>query len=203
MNLTDQKKRILAAVLILLWGGVAFWQWRSWEEPVHVPLTNVTGPATVGQPAATKGTGSRVKIELLASADAQRKATFTTPRNIFAVPTSDGTLPVPPEQGVGNKPEPGAENGQPPVPEKTVQQQITEAQVAPYRYLGFLRMGENRQKDMAVLGKDDEVMVLKVGDHVEEHLVIKAITSESVTFHDTATRVNQTVQLSDDLPVEE
>lgn len=201
--MTHQKKQILAAVLILLWGGVAFWQWKSWEEPVHVPLTNVTGSATVGQSVATKGAGTRVKIELLASADAQRKATFTTPRNIFAVPTPEGTLPVPPGQGVENRPEPGVENRQPPVSEKTVQQQMTEAQVSPYRYLGFLRMGDNRQRDMAVLGKDDEVMVLKVGDRVEEHLVIKAITSESVTFHDTATRVTQTVPLSDDIPVEE
>ena len=201
--MTDQKKRLLAASLMLIWGGIALWQWRSWEEPVHVPLSNVTGPATAGQPSASKGAGTRVKIELLASADAQRNATFTTPRNIFAVPTPEGTFPAAPEQGAENKSEPSAENTPSPVPEKTVQQYMTEAHVAPYRYLGFLRMGDNRRKDMAVLGKDDEVMVLKVGDRVEEHLVIKAITSESVTFHDTATRVNQTVMLSDDTPAEE
>lgn len=193
--MTDKKKQLLAALLILLWGGIALWQWRSWEEPVHVPLTNVTGPGTVRQQVAAKGAGTRVKLELLASADEQRKATFTAPRNIFAVPTPEGTFPV--------VNEPVAETRQPPVPEKTVQQHMTEAQVAPYRYLGFLRMGDTHQKDMAVLGKDDEVMVLKVGDRVEEHLVIKAITSESVTIHDTATRVSQTVPLSDDTPVEE
>ena len=202
--MTDQKKQLLAASLILLWGGVAFWQWRSWEEPVHVPLTNVTtSHATVGSAPPTKGTGTRVRIELLASVDAQRKATLTTPRNIFAVPTPEGTLPAVQEQGAEHNPEQNAETTQPLVSEKTVQQQITEAHVAPYRYLGFLHMGDTHQKDMAVLGKDDEVMVRKVGDHVEDHLVIKAITSESVTFHDTATRVNQTVQLSDDTPVEE
>lgn len=193
--MTNQKKQLLAALLILLWGGVAFWQWRGWEEPVHVPLTNVTGPATVGQQSAAKGTGTRVKLELLASADEQRKATFTAPRNIFAVPTPEGTFPVANEQV--------AENTQPQVPEKTVQQHMTEAQVSPYRYLGFLHMGDTHQKNMAVLGKEDEVMVLKVGDRVDGHLVIKAITSESVTLHDTATRVSQTVPLLDDTPVEE
>lgn len=193
--MTERKKQILAAALIVLWGGLAFWQWGSWEEPLRVPLTNVTGPAMAGQHPTTKGTGTRVKIELLASADEQRKATFSAPRNIFAVPTPEGTFPV------GN--EGGRENKQPPAPEKTVLEQITEAQVAPYRYLGFLRMGENRQKDMAVLGKDDEVMVLKVGERVEEHLVIKAITSESVTLQNTATRANQTLPLSDDTPADD
>ncbi len=196
--MNERRKQILAALLITLWGGVAFWQWGTWEEPLHVPLTNVTGPASVGQHPATKGAGMRVKIELLASADAQRQATFTAPRNIFAVPTPEGTLAVE-SDGSGM----GTDNKQPPVPAKTVSQQITEAQVAPYRYLGFLRMGDNHRKDMAVLGKDDEVMVLKVGDRVEDHLVIKAITSESVTLHDTATRVTQTVPLSEDTPVEE
>ena len=188
---------MLAAVLILLWGGVALWQWGSWEEPVHVPLTNVTGPAIAGQSPVTRGASTRVKLELLASADAQRKATFTVPRNIFAVPTPEGTFPVANEVGVE------AENKPAPAPEKTAAQQTIEAEVAPYRYLGFLRMGDNHRKDMAVLGKDDEVMVLKVGDRVEAHLVIKAITAESVTLHDTVTRVNQTVSISDDTPVED
>lgn len=195
--MNERRKQILAVLLVALWGGVGFWQWGTWEEPVRVPLTNVTGSVSAGQHPATKGTGTRVKIELLASADAQRKATFTAPRNIFAVPTPEGTL------SVGNENEMGAENKQPPAPAKTVSQQITEAQVAPYRYLGFLRMGDNHKKDMAVLGKDDEMMVLKVGDHVEDHLVIKAITSESVTLHDTTTRVNQTVPLSDDTPADD
>ncbi len=61
-------------------------------------------------------------------------------------------------------------------------------------------MGENRRKnnDIAVLRKDDEVLVLKVGDRVDDHLILKAIDSESVTIRNTGTHVDQTVLLSED-----
>ncbi len=194
--MTDWKKKLIAGSLVLIWAGLAFWQWGTVEEPVHVPLTNVTGPASSGQRSSTNGNGLRVKMELLASAGAQRQATFTAPRNIFAVP-SDGVLP-------GGQPDLVSEPQTPhPSSVQTLSEQIAEAQIAPYRYLGFLRIGDHRQKDMAVLGKDDEVMVLKVGDHVEDHLVLKAITSESVTIRDTGTRLDQKVPLAEDVPVEE
>lgn len=194
--MTDWKKKLMAASLALIWAGVAIWQWETIEEPVRVPLTNVTGQVSVGQRSNPNGNGLRVKMELLASAGAQRQATFTTPRNIFAVPSSDGVLPAGPD----HVSEPQAPQ---PSSVQTPSEQLTEAQVAPYRYLGFLRVGDHRQKDMAVLGKDDEVMVLKVGDHVEDHLVLKAITSENVTIRDTATHLDQKVPLAEDVPAEE
>ncbi len=51
---------------------------------------------------------------------------------------------------------------------------------------------------MAVLRKDDEVMMLKVGDHVDNHLILRAITAESVTIRDTDTRMDKTVLLSEE-----
>ena len=194
--MTDWKEKLIATSLVLLWAGLAFWQWGTVEEPVRVPLTNVTGPASSGQRSSTNGNGSRVKMELLASAGVQRQATFTAPRNIFAVPSSDGVLPAGPDLTI----EPQVSH---PSSVQSLSQQITVAQVAPYRYLGFLRIGDHRQKDMAVLGKDDEVMVLKVGDQVEDHLVLKAITSESVTIRDTGTHLDQKVLLAEDAPTEE
>src|SRR3972149_10219130 len=89
-----KRKAILAAVLILVCVGLAAWQWGALKEPVRVPLTNVTGPASSGQLTKTKASSLRVNLELLASARTQREATFTAPRNIFAVPSPDGTLPV-------------------------------------------------------------------------------------------------------------
>lgn len=194
--MTNWKKKVIATSLVLIWAGVAFWQWSTVEEPVRVPLTNVTGPSSSGQRPSANGNGTRVKMELLASAGVQRQATFTTPRNIFAVPSSDGVLPA----GSDHVSEPQAPH---PSLVQTPSEQLTEAQIAPYRYLGFLHIGDHREKDMAVLGKDDEVMVLKVGDHVEDHLVLKTITAESVTIRDTDTRLDQKVPLAEDLPVKE
>lgn len=192
-----KKKTILASGLGLLWVGLAVWQWGALKEPVRVPLTNVTGPASSGQLTKTKASGLRVHLELLASARTQREATFTAPRNIFAVPSPDGTFPVGTDAVQVSRQDSSSE--------QALLQQAAAAELAQYRYLGFLRMGESRMKnkDIAVLSKDEDVVVVKVGDHVEEHLVLKAITPESVTIRDTGTRIDQTVPLSEEPPAQQ
>ncbi|MGE0471471.1 MAG: hypothetical protein AB7L09_23915 [Nitrospira sp.] len=182
---------MLALSLILLWGGVAAWQWRFTEEPARLPLTNMTGPASLSRQAEGMRSSRRVNLGLLASAGIQREASFTTPRNIFAVPRSDGSLPL--SQG------PALENQQESVAHEVVVEQVQE-ESAQYRYLGFLRIGESRQKSdaMAVLRKDDEVMVLKIGDYVDSHVILRAINAESVTLRDTDTRMDKTVLLSEE-----
>lgn len=192
-----KRKTILAAVLALMWAGLAVWQWGTLKEPVRVPLTNVTGPASSGQLTKAKTSGLRVNLELLVSARTQREATFTAPRNIFAVPSPDGTLPV------GNEAAQVIE--QDPASEQALLEQAAVAELAQYRYLGFLRMGENRKKnkDIAVLSKNEDVVVVKVGDHFEQHLVLKAITPESVTIRDTGARIEQTVPLSEEPPTQQ
>lgn len=189
-------KSVLAAALILVWGGLAVWQWGAFKDPVRVPLTNVTGPASSGQHMREKASGLRVNLELLALARTQREGTFTAPRNIFSLSGPDRTLPVTNDSTQITVP------GQ--TPAQALLQQATEVELAQYRYLGFLRMGENQKpnKDVAVLSKNEDVVVVKVGDHVEEHLVLKAITPESVTIRDTATRIDQTVPLSEEPPVQ-
>jgi hypothetical protein len=189
-------KSILAAALILLWGGLAVWQWGAFKDPVRVPLTNVTGPASSGQHMKAKASGLRVNLELLASARTQREETFTAPRNIFSLSGPDRTLPV------TNQSTPVGGPDQ--TPEQALLQQAAEVELAQYRYLGYLRMGESRKynKDVAVLSKNEDVVVVKVGDHVEEHLVLKAITPESVIIRDTVARIDQTVPLSEEPPVQ-
>lgn len=191
-----KKKALLASVFGLVWVGLGVWQWGALKEPVRVPLTNVTGAASSGQLMKTKTSGLRVNLELLALARTQREANFTAPRNIFAVPSPDGTLPVANETAQVSQQDPASE--------QALLQQAA-AELAQYRYLGFLRMGENRKKnkDIAVLSKNEDVMVLKVGDHVEEHLVLKAITPESVTIRDTGARIDQTVPLSEEPPAQQ
>ena len=89
-----KRKALIATGLVAIWGGLAYWQWVAMPDPVHAPLANVSGKAAVSVRAISPSGGLRVHLEQLASARTQREATFTTPRNIFAVPGSDGTLSV-------------------------------------------------------------------------------------------------------------
>ena len=185
-----KKKTILASSLIVLWAGLSVWQWRLLQEPVRVPLMNVTGHPSVGRQMETGRAGLHVNLGLLASTSLQRQATFTVSRNIFSVPHPDGTF------SAGNAP---TSVNQPSASE-TLSQQEKALKLEQYQYLGFLRIGENRQKnkDIAVLRKDDEVLVLKVGDRVDDHLILKAIDSESVTIRNSTTHTDQTVSLSEE-----
>jgi hypothetical protein len=187
-----RKKLMLAISLVVLWAGVATWQWRFMEEPVRVPLTNVTGHPSSGRQAAAMGTGWRVNLGLLTSADAQREARFTVPRNIFALPRSDGALPLSHDTAL--------ENRQDSVSDETAAEHMDEEESAQYRYLGFLRIGDSRQKnkDIAVLSKGDEVMILRVGDRVDDHVILRAVSAGSVTMRDTDTRMEKTLLLSDE-----
>jgi hypothetical protein len=190
-----KKKTILAASLILLWAGLAMWQWRLLQEPARVPLTNVTGHPSAGRHAETGKAGLHVNLDVLASTGLQRQETFTTPRNIFSVPRPDGSFAAGSTPVSGNQPSAIAES---------LTQQQDELELEQYRYLGFLRVGETHRKnrDVAILRKDDEVLVLKVGDHIDDQRILKAIDSESVTIRNTGTHMDQTVLLSEELSEE-
>ncbi len=184
-------KMMLALLLVVLWAGLAAWQWDFIEEPVRVPLTNVTGHPSSGRQAAERGTSRRVNLELLTSMDAQREARFPAPRNIFAVPRSDGSLPLDQDTAL--------ENRQEPVSDGAVEEQGEAEESAPYRYLGFVSTGDGRQKnkDIAVLSKGDEVMIVRVGDRVDDHVILRSIGAGSVTVRDTETRTERTLLLSE------
>ncbi len=186
------KKTMIAVVLLLLWVGLAVWQWGSLEEPVRVPLTNVTGPAASGRQADARKNGLHVAIDLLAATGIRHEATFMPPRNVFSAPSAEGILPSPPDStGVSQEGESSGEG---------MTEQVGDAESGQFRYLGFLRMGEGRErnKDMAIMRKDDEVLVLKVGDRIDGHLVLTAISSERVILRDSGTRIDRTVLLSEE-----
>ena len=190
---TNQKKIAALVALGLLWGGIIAWEWLVVEEPVRVPLANVSGPAST--PRATRGTvdGLHVQLDLLAAARTQREMTFTLPRNIFAPPRPD-------DSGVAraNQSEFDPEAGQ------GLRQQEVLAGLAQFHYLGFVRMEEGWRKkgELAVLTKNDDLHVVRAGETVEEHVVVKAITQESVTLQDRQSRVEHTVLLSEEAPLQ-
>ncbi|MBI3807360.1 MAG: hypothetical protein HY281_07565 [Nitrospirae bacterium] len=193
MMTTDQMKVVAVVALGLLWGGVFAWEWLTVEEPVRVPLTNVSGPAST--PRTTRGTvdGLHVQLNLLAAARTQREMTFTPPRNIFAPPRLD-------DSGVARADQPKLDLGS----EQALHQQEVLAGLAQFHYLGFVRMEEGWRKkgEMAVLTKNDDLHVVRTGETVEDHVVVKAITQESVTLQDRQARVEHTVLLSEEAPVQ-
>jgi hypothetical protein len=193
MMTTNQKKIAALVALGLLWGGILAWEWLTVVEPVRVPLANVSGPAST--PRATRGTvdGLHVQLDLLAAAQTQREMAFTPPRNIFAPPRPDDS-----ESARANQPEldPGSK--------QALRQQEVLAGLAQFHYLGFVRMegGWRKKGELAVLTKNDDLHVVRAGETVEDHVVVKAITQESVTLQDRQSRVEHTVLLSEEAPLQ-
>jgi hypothetical protein len=193
MMTTNKRKMVALATLGLLWGGIFAWEWLVVEEPVRVPLTNVSGPAST--PRAPRGTvdGLHVRLDLLAAARTQREMTFTTPRNIFASPRPDDSGAARVNQ---SELDPGSE--------QALRQQAALAGLAQFHYLGFVRMEEGWRKkgELAVLTKNDDLHVVRTGETVEDYVVVKAITQESVTLQDRQSRVEHKVLLFEDAPLQ-
>ena len=176
------KKVLTLAALVSAWAGLLLWQWLGWQEPVRLPLTNVSGP--LASAAAAGIDNLHVQLDLLAAARTQREMVFATPRNIFALPstvTLNASRPVD-------------------VPDEAAHQQVAATDLAQFHYLGFVRTGEEWQKkqDMAVLTKNDDLHVVKAGEVIEKHVVVKTITQESVTLFDRDSRLEYTVLLSEE-----
>jgi len=193
MITTNQKKVVALATLGLLWGGVLAWGWLAVEEPVRVPLTNVSGPASTLQAHRETVEGLQVQLDLLAAARTQREMTFTTPRNIFASPR-----PHEPPATRANQSEldPGSE--------QSLRRQMVLDGLAQFHYVGFVRMEEGRSKngELAVLTKGDDLHVVRTGETLENHVVVKVITQDSVTLQDRRSRVEHTVMLSEEAPLQ-
>ena len=85
-----------------------------------------------------------------------------------------------------------------------MRQQTVLAGLAEFHYLGFVRMEEGRRKngELAVLTKNDDIHVVRTGETVEDHIVVKVITQESVTLQDRQSRIEHTVLLSEEAPVQ-
>ena len=193
--LTTNHKKITALVgLGLLWGGIIGWEWLTVEEPVRVPLTNVSGLASVPRPTRGRVDGLQVQLNLLAASRTQREITFTPPRNIFALLRTDAS-------GAASANGPEVDAGS----EQALRQQAALAGLALFHYLGFVRAEEVSRKEgeMAVLTKKDDLHVVRAGEIVEDHVVVKAITQESVTLLDPQSRVEYTVLLSKEAPLED
>ncbi len=181
---SNQKRKLALATLMLAWGGLAVWQWTSVEEPVRVSLTNRSGPAAGTQSARVAGGGLRVRLDLLPSAKTQREIAFATPKNIFAFPAQAAS----------------GQAGGDASADPSEQQQTVMTELAQFRYLGFVRTGEEweRKRDLAVLTKNDDLHLVRKGETVENRVIVKTITQDSVTLQDRDSHMEHTVLLSED-----
>ena len=177
-----RKKIFILAASGSLWAALALWQWMTVEEPIRIPLANVSGPAA--SPAHTGGDNLHVQLDLLAAARTQREMVFATPRNIFALPSAVTINASAPSE----------------LPDAALQQQAVATDMSQFHYLGFVRTGDEWQKkqEMAVLTKNDDLHVVKAGETIDKHVVVKTITQESVTLVDRDSHLEYTVLLSEE-----
>ncbi|HXX76444.1 MAG TPA: hypothetical protein VEI50_15040 [Nitrospiraceae bacterium] len=185
----DRKKILVLIVLALLWGGVIARQWLTAAEPTRVPLTNVTGLTTVTSSLRAPAGGLQVHLDLLAAARTQRAMAFTAPRNIFALPRVDGQPISSASQEIVDV-----------TSDEAARQQTVVSVLSQFRYLGFIRMEQDRRPNaaMAVLTRDDDVHVVRAGQTVVDQVIVKTITPDSVTLQDRASRLEQMVPLSEE-----
>jgi hypothetical protein len=193
MHAANRKQILLLVSLGLVWTCVLGWQLLHSEEPVHMPLKNVTGAAAGPRSSATASGELHVNLDHLAAAGGQREISFATPRNIFASLTGKASTEqiaaqdLPPEQRL---PTPAEER-----------KLAAAAELNQFRYLGFLRFGgvkNGKKKDMAVLAREDELHLVHAGDTIEKEVLVRSINSDRVTLQHLGSRLVQEVTSSEE-----
>jgi hypothetical protein len=78
-----------------------------------------------------------------------------------------------------------------PTPEELARQ-AGRQELAQYRYLGYLIRGG---RDEAFLSKGKDLHIVKAGETIDQHVLVKAIAPTGVTLQETASQVEHTVAL--------
>lgn len=188
--MTSKNQVLLLLVIGSIWAGVLAWQFTQSDEPIHVPLAHVSGQATnTAAPRGTPHQGLRVNLELLAASRTERETTFSAPRNIFAPPetSQSGTTDLAPQESADNI-----------GPEESLRQQAASAELGQFRYLGYLQVGDTpkKRRPMALLMKNEDLHMVRAGETIEEHVLVKTITADGITLQETDSRVEYTVPLA-------
>lgn len=181
---------MLLLAISSLWAGLLSWRLMNDDDPVRVPLANVSGPATSTTASrSTQHDELRVNLELLAASKTERETTFTAPRNIFAPPQTGqggtGNLSVQDVSDVAKA-------------EKLLRQQAVSAELGQFRYLGYLQVGNTpkQRQPLALLMKNEDLHMVHAGETIEDRVLVKSITPDGITLQETESRVEQTVPLT-------
>lgn len=212
-------KRVQWLALLLLcgvWAGVAVWLVSGESEPPRAPLKYRSGQtASKETPRGKAGSGLHVKVDLFTAGRRQAEEPFASPKNIFAQlqtekPKAAGrgsrrALPAPPPAssavpgGSAGLPRASDRNAAPapvippppppPTPEE-IATQAARAELAQYRFLGYLGQAG---KEEAFLSKGKDLLIVRAGETLDKGVYVKAVSSAGVTLLETRSRVEQTV----------
>ena len=177
-----------------MWVVLLGWQLFRSEEPTGVPLKNTTGIATPAQRSKKASSEFHVHLELLAATSGQRETTFTTPRNIFASLTPPGS-----SAGEGSNPDQESPDLRLPTPAEE-KKLAAAAELNQFRYLGFLRVGSHagQGKNMAVLMKNDDLLLVRAGETIERQVVVRSIDLEGITLQHLRSKLVQVVPAAEE-----
>lgn len=220
MSRSNKNQVLLLVVLLASWAAVLLWQFAHPTEQERVPLKNVSGAVTSAKaaPAPSSGGGLHVNLERLTEITGQRSATFSTPRNIFA--SLSPPVAPPPVVAAGSSSrrprapraapapvEPAAEEAQPPEePEEVSKEKLDRlrvtAELNQFRYLGFMKVGDNRQGQnaTAVLVKNEEMHLVHSGETIAKQVLVKSISPTEITLQDLTTKIVQVIPVIEEVP---
>ncbi len=184
--------------LLALWAILSVVVFGFSSEPQRVPLQNVTGSmgAGSGSRGEPRNAGLQVNLKLFEAGRAQRAKSFSPPKNIFWA--------TPPTPGAASRPE----SAPPPGPADLVAADAGPDGSMPggegaLRYLGFVEApAVDGAKPVAVLAEGDDLHMLRAGERVSAHLVLKEIAPDHVRLFDTSARREQRLPLVDVAPSE-
>ncbi|HZN44882.1 MAG TPA: hypothetical protein VFB56_06110 [Nitrospiraceae bacterium] len=195
MTESNRKQILLLIILGAVWVVLLGWQVFRSEEPNHVPLKNTTGIATPAQRSKKASSEFHVNLELLAATSGQRETTFTTPRNIFASLTPAGA-----SAGEGSS-NPDQESPDLRLPTPAEEKRLAAAaELNQFRYLGFLRVGSHagQGKNVAVLMKNDDLLLVRAGETIERQVVVRSIDPEGITLQHLRSKLVQVVPAAEE-----
>jgi hypothetical protein len=184
--MTARARKTALLILIGAWGLIGVWVLTQSPESQHAALMYVSGQKAKREVVRGKsGPGSDLKIQLeLLAANRQRtEKSFSSPKNIFA--------PVFPGQAGLVMPD-----GRPAVPQLTPEELALQAgrqELVQYRYLGYLTRNGISE---AFLAKGNVLHIAKIGDTIEQRVLVKAISPAGVILQETGTHVEETVGLA-------
>jgi hypothetical protein len=120
-----------------------------------------------------------------------------TPPAAVTPPAEAPTVPLAPPLAETMSPvAPVAPPVAPPVPPGPTQEELARQagrqELAQYRYLGYLIRGG---RDEAFLSKGKDLHIVKAGETIDQHVLVKAIAPTGVTLQETASQVEHTVAL--------
>lgn len=194
---TRTRVRLLGG-LLALWAILSAVVFGLSSEPQRVPLQNVTGLTGGGSGSRgdARNAGLLVNVTLFEAGRAQRAKSFSPPKNIFwAMPAAPGAAPA-------------GESAPAPGPADMAAADAGPNDALPggggaLRYLGFVEApAEAGAKPVAVLAEGDDLYMLRAGERVSAHLVLKEIAPEYLRLFDTNARQEQRLPLVDVVPGE-